>query len=81
MYKYCKEQDDLLQRKLRTEKAASQIFKTIYYSISTFYGLKAMNQIPYEKKWFFGTIGDFNDLCIGFPYYQATPLIKNVALI
>jgi len=71
----------LYQRKIRTEKAASQIFKFLYYSIGTYYGYRVMMETPFEKKWFFGTIGDFNDFCITFPYYQSTPLVKNYVLI
>ena len=55
---YCKEQDDILQRNLRCQKAASSMYKLFYFVFATVYGYYVLQKSDFLTTMLGGKEGD-----------------------
>ena len=74
-WQHCKEKDDLEVRDVRTRKAVNNIYKCIYYSLSTFFGWYTLKD-SYILPPALGGKGSLENLFTDFPYIKHPPLYK-----
>ena len=69
---FCKEQNDLEVRKVRSSKAAISIYKAIYFTFAVWWGYKVLIEQYYMPK-LLGGSGDFTKVMTEFPYANHAP--------
>lgn len=71
-YKHCKEKNNEKIRLAKTNKAASSLYKIIYFSFATAWGYYVLRDEPYLPKWLLGK-GDLSKLHEGYPHLKWPP--------
>lgn len=74
-WQHCKEKVDLEVRDIRTRKAVNNIYKCLYYSLSTFFGWYTLKD-SYILPPALGGKGSLDNLFTDFPYIKPPPLYK-----
>lgn len=74
-WQHCKEKVDLEVRDIRTRKAVNNIYKCVYYSLSTFFGWYTLKD-SYILPPALGGKGSLDNLFTDFPYIKPPPLYK-----
>ena len=77
---YCKVQDNVEERRIRSAKAAACIYKTLYYTWATAWGYLVLKDQPYFPT-LLGGSGEFNLAGNEFPYFNFPDQLKEYILI
>ena len=81
VYPYCKEQDDIVARNLRCQKAASSMYKFFYYIFATVYGYIVLKDTDFLTTMLGGSEGDFINTFKDYPFFKCSPLLNSYCLI